>query len=234
MVSAFFEHILVLVRGGGDLASGVVYRLYRTGFPVVVTELETPKLVRRAVCYGSAVYDDSITVEGITSRLVVTDAEIQATLAAGGIPVVVDHSKLTITNLQPTIVVDARMEKRNSDTTIHDAPLVVALGPGYTAGVGCHVVVETNRGHNLGRAIWQGGAEPNTGIPGKIAGQTHSRVLRAPVNGYVEAQAQIGDKIESGQIIATVNGQALTAPFRACFTWAGAFAIASHKRYENR
>lgn len=208
----FFERALILVRGGGDLASGAVYRLQRAGFPVVVTELETPLLVRRAVSYGDAVYAHTRTVDGITARLVTAEA-VHATIRAGEVPVVIDPDGALLRALTPAVVVDARMEKRNLGTTLADAPLVIALGPGFTAGQDCHAVIETNRGHRLGRVIEHGPAEPDSGEPGSVRSQTHSRVLRAPEAGFVEPLAQIGDLIASGQPIARVGASTITAGF---------------------
>jgi xanthine dehydrogenase accessory factor len=213
MASAFFSRALILVRGGGDLASGVIYRLYRAGFPVIVTELETPILVRRAVSYGAAVYTGEMAVEGVMARRARDAQDARQLLALGCIPVLVDAEGACLRTLEPPIIVDARMAKINLGTQQHDAPLVVALGPGFTAGLDCHAVIETNRGHNLGRALYTGAAEPDTGEPGIVDGKTHSRVLRAPAPGYVRPEAAIGDFIQPGQVIAWVSGQALTAPF---------------------
>ncbi|RMG84007.1 MAG: EF2563 family selenium-dependent molybdenum hydroxylase system protein [Chloroflexi bacterium] len=212
MALALFDHVLIVVRGGGDLASGAIYRLHRAGFPVIVTELPTPLLVRRAVCYGSAVYDDSIVVEGITARLT-TVSDAMDVVRDGVVPVIIDPQAEAIRHFKPDVVVDARMAKNCLDTTIDDAPLVVALGPGYVAGQNCHAIIETNRGHNLGRVIYQGTAEPDTGEPGRVANKTHSRVLRAPDDGYVVPHAQIGDDITEGQLIAEVNGLPVYAQF---------------------
>jgi xanthine dehydrogenase accessory factor len=127
--------------------------------------------------------------------------------------VLVDPDGEAIPALKPVVLVDARMEKRNLGTTIADAPLVVALGPGFTAGIDCHAVIETNRGHRLGRAIYSGAAEVDTGEPGSVNGQTNTRILRAPADGCVQPCAQIGDAIEAGQVIAYVSGQPVTAAF---------------------
>lgn len=210
---AFFNRAMVVVRGGGDLASGAIYRLCRAGFPVVVTELETPLFVRRAVSYGEAVYSGTITVDGVTARLA-NDAEVAAQrLAAGEVPVMIDPDGDYFPQLQPIVIVDARMAKVNLGTTLDDAPLVVAMGPGFTAGVDCHAVIETNRGHNLGRVITDGPTEPDTGAPGKIEGYTHTRVLRSPTAGCVLPYAAIGDTLQAEQIIAEVAGQPVAAPF---------------------
>ncbi len=213
MALAFFRHALILVRGGGDLASGVIYRLHRAGFPVVVTELETPVFVRRAVCYGEAVYSGAITIDGVTACRVESFSAAQSWLEHETVPVVVDPDGVSLTALQPAVVVDARMAKTNLGTRLADAPLVVALGPGFTAGVDCHAVIETNRGHNLGRVITGGTAEADTGEPGVMSGHSHSRVLRAPAAGYVQSQWAIGDTIAAGQVIASVAGEVVTATF---------------------
>lgn len=210
---AFFKHTLILVRGGGDLASGVIYRLHRAGFPVVVTELETPVFVRRAVCYGEAVYSGAITVDGVTACHAGSIDAAQLWLEREAVPVLVDPAGASLTALQPAVVVDARMAKANLGTRLTDAPLVVALGPGFTAGVDCHAVIETNRGHNLGRVISTGAAEADTGEPGVMGGHTHSRVLRAPAAGYVQSHWAIGDTITAGQVIASVAGEVVTAAF---------------------
>jgi xanthine dehydrogenase accessory factor len=211
--SRLFPRALTIVRGGGDLASGVIYRLHRAGFPVIVTELEQPLLVRRTVSYGEAIYAGEITIEGVTAHRATDISEAQAMLTNGIIPALVDPTGETITTLKPAVVIDARMTKVNTDTLIDDAPLVIALGPGFEAGVDCHAVIETNRGHHLGRVIWQGKPEPDTGTPGNIQGMTHSRVLRAPKDGSVIGAAAIGDTLQTGALIAEVGGEKLVAPF---------------------
>lgn len=205
-----FERALVVVRGGGDLASGVIYRLFKAGFPVIVTELAAPLLVRRTVSYGDAVYTHTTTVEGVTARLTPL-SNLQPQLDY--IPVVIDPLGECLALLRPVVVIDARMAKVNLGTTLQDAPFVVALGPGFYAGVDCHAVIETNRGHNLGRVIYHAAAEPDTGEPGKVEGQTHTRVLRAPTDGSVQAEMAIGDTAQAGQLIATVSGTPVYAPF---------------------
>ena len=201
------------MRGGGDLASGVIYRLYQAGFPVIVLELAAPLLVRRGACYGEAVFSGKATVAGIVARKVDSLEGVQAALLAGEIPVAVDEGGSMLESLEPSVLVDARMEKRPLDTVMSAAPLVISLGPGFTAGEHTHAVVETNRGHDLGRVIWQGAAEPDTGTPGTVKGKQHSRVLRAPADGALVAHAQIGDRLAAGQTIATVDGQPIVAAF---------------------
>lgn len=210
---AFFERALIVVRGGGDLASGAIFRLHRAGFPVVVLELAAPLVVRRTVAFADAVFSEMRTVEGVTGRLVARCEDVMGVLAADEIPVLVDPEGAALEALRPAVVIDARMEKRNLGTTIGDAPLVIALGPGFNASVDCHAVIETNRGHDLGRVIRQGYAEPDTGEPGRILGKTHTRVLRAPADGYVEPLAEIGDPIAEGQVIARVGDHPIVAAF---------------------
>lgn len=208
-----FRHVPVIVRGGGDLASGVVYRLVKTGFPVLVTEVARPLVIRRAVAFASAVYEGQITVEGVTARLIAGPEEAVACWAAGQVPVLVDPAGESIVTLQPAVLIDGRMAKRNLDTAMSDAPLVIALGPGFVAGEDCHAVIETKRGHFLGRVIWQGAAAPDTGRPGSVQGHEADRVLRAPSDGELLALAQIGDAVQAGQVLATVADKPVHAPF---------------------
>lgn len=206
----FLSPVLVLIRGAGDLATGVAVRLYRCGFQVVMTELPQPLAVRRTVAFAQAVYDGAMIVEDIPARLV--DAgDVHATLGDGVVPVVLDPHGWAIGALLPEVVVDARMAKRNLGTTLDDAPLVVALGPGFVAGQDCHAVVETNRGHDLGRVIWAGSAEPDTGVPGRLGGADAARVLRAPADGVLTAVRDIGEVIRAGEVVAIVGDTEVTA-----------------------
>ncbi len=203
--SLLARRLLVLIRGAGDLATGVAARLFRAGFLVVMTELERPLAVRRTVAFAQAVYDNVVSVEGVTARCVPL-REARAVLASHEIAVVVDPAGTSLALLHPDIVVDARLAKRNLGTHRNDATLVIALGPGFTAGVDCHAVIETNRGHNLGRVLWRGAAEPNTGVPGRIGGADVARVLRAPVDGEVIPLRRIGDIVQEGDVVARVGG----------------------------
>ena len=208
-----FEHVPVAIWGGGDLASGVAYRLVKAGFPVIIVELPRPLAIRRAVAFASAVYDGEVAVEGLTARRVERVDQVPGVLAAGIIPVLVDATGTEFAALQAVVVVDARMAKRNLGTTRDDAPLVIALGPGFVAGHDCHAVIETNRGHFLGRVIWQGAAEPDTGQPGAVKGHIADRVLHAPADGYVAARVAIGDDLHQGEKIGSVAGIPIRAPF---------------------
>lgn len=208
-----FEHVPVVVRGGGDLASGVIYRLTRAGFPVLVLERAQPLAIRRTVSFASAVYEGQITVEGLTAHRIEDVSAAAAHWAVGNIPVLIDEDGATLDVLQPPVVVDARIAKRNLGTTRDDALLVIALGPGFMAGDDCHAVIETQRGHYLGRVIWKGAAAPDTGKPGAVQGHVADRVLRAPSDGYVIPQAHIGDLLASGDVVATVGGSPVVSPF---------------------
>jgi xanthine dehydrogenase accessory factor len=202
---------IVLIKGAGDLASGVAARLYRCGFEVVMTERPNPLMVRRSVSFGEAVYATQVEVEGILARLAGDIHEVHLALEQGIIPVLVDPQADCRTELLPTVLVDAIMAKRNLNTRITDAPCVIALGPGFSAGVDCHAIIETNRGHSLGRVIYNGCAEPDTGQPGSVDGKTEERILRSPVQGVVEGQATIGDRVTGGQTVAHVGGQPVYA-----------------------
>jgi xanthine dehydrogenase accessory factor len=198
---------IVLIKGAGDLATGVAARLYRCGFEVVMTEIPNPLMVRRSVSFGEAVYATQVEVEGILARQASDMHAVQLALDKGIIPVLVDPQADCRAELLPIALVDAIMAKSNLNTRITDAPCVVALGPGFTAGVDCHAVIETNRGHSLGRVIYTGSAEPDTGQPGSIDGKTEERILRSPVQGVVEGLATIGDRVIEGQTVALVGGQ---------------------------
>jgi xanthine dehydrogenase accessory factor len=198
---------LVLIKGAGDLATGIALRLHHSGFPVVMTETEHPLAVRRRVAFAQAVFAGSCEVEGMQGKRC-TLADVSAVLAEGAIPVLVDPQTHSLVQLRPPVVVDAIMAKRNTGTLLTAAPLVIALGPGFTVGIDCHAIVETNRGHNLGRVLRQGSAEPDTGAPGELPGAgapKPSRVLRAPQEGYVESLVQIGDRVVEGQTIAVMR-----------------------------
>ncbi len=208
-----FEHVPVIVRGGGDLASGVVYRLTKAGFPVLVTELPRPLAIRLAVAFASAVFEGQITVDGLAARRIDHVNEVYLTWTQAEIPVLVDAGGTSLAALNPPVVVDARLAKRNLGTTRADAPLVIALGPGFEAGIDCHAVIETNRGHDLGRVIWHGTAEPDTGRPGRVEGHVSDRVLRAPASGFVAPRAIIGDDLKAGDVIASVGDLPVSAPF---------------------
>lgn len=202
---------LALVKGAGDLATGVALRLFRAGFQVVMTEIERPTPVRRAVAFAEAVYDGTATVEGVRAVRTSTKDEVYAVLEAGHIPLLVDPEASCRSWLAPHVVVDAIIAKENLGTSKDDAPAVIACGPGFTAGRDCHAVIETMRGHDLGRVIWEGAAYPNTGVPGEIGGRGAERVLRAPVAGTFRAAASIGDMVQAGQVVGYADDEPIVA-----------------------
>ena len=206
--------MLVLIKGAGDLATGTAVRLYRAGIPVVMTEVARPTAVRRTVAFSQCMYDGAAQVEGISARRAEDAGAARRALERGEVPVLCDPEAAILMELPFDGVVDAILAKRNLGTNITDAPIVLALGPGFTAGVDCHGVVETQRGHDLGRLILSGSAAPNTGVPGNVGGYTVERLIRAPADGLFEPLAAIGDQVEAGQEVARVAGE--TA--RACIT----------------
>jgi xanthine dehydrogenase accessory factor len=203
--------IKVLVRGGGDLASGVAWRLFRCGFRVYLTEIDQPRAVRRKVSFCEAVYEGEIVVEGVKARLIRDPGEVIGTWEQGQIPVLVDPEGESKSVTRPDVIVDAILAKKNLGTSITDAHLVIALGPGFDAGKDAHYVVETNRGHNLGRLLSSGSAEPDTGVPGSVKGISADRVLRAPSEGLWESALDIGDSVKKGETVGTVAEEAVTA-----------------------
>ena len=203
--------MLVLIKGAGDLATGTAVRLARAGFRVVMTDLARPTAVRRTVAFSQCLYDGSATVEGLTARRAERPAEAEAILAAGAIPVLADPAADILRELPFDALVDAILAKRNLGTRITDAPIVLALGPGFTARADCHGVIETQRGHDLGRLILTGSAAPNTGVPGNVGGYTMERLIRAPADGPFEPLAAIGDRVEAGAPVARVAGETVRA-----------------------
>ena len=238
------NNLLIICRGAGDLATGIIHRLHRAGHRVIALETDYPAAIRRQVSFCEAVYDGSAAVEGVTARLVpaLTDAEtyteidaetgteidtetysglndtpaahiasekwdrsaIEAVLEAGEVPLLIDPTGESIALLKPDVVVDAIIAKKNLGTTINMAPLVIGVGPGFTAGNDVHLVIESMRGHNLARIITDGRAQPNTGVPGNIAGFTSERVIHAPAAGYIHDVRKIGDIVQKGDEIARI------------------------------
>lgn len=197
----------VLIRGAGDIASGIALRLHRAGMQVVMTDLPAPTAIRRTVCFSQAILLGEMTVEDVTARRADSVEEAESLLRRGLIPVLADPDCACRAQLRPDALVDAILAKRNLGTKIDDAPVVVGIGPGFTAGEDCHAVVETMRGHTLGRVIYSGSALPNTNIPGLIGGFAGERVLRAPCDGIFTAVHRIGDTVEEGETIGFVEGQ---------------------------
>jgi xanthine dehydrogenase accessory factor len=203
--------MLVIIKGAGDLASGVALRLRHAGFDVAMTEIPRPSAVRRTVCFSEAVYHGTAQVEDVTAALVKDEAGMKDCFSRGAVAVFVDPGADIEERFSPEVLVDAVMAKKNTGTRITGAPVVIGLGPGFTAGIDCHAVIETMRGHTLGRVLTEGSALPNTGVPGAIGGFTLERLLRSPGDGIFEARAKIGDPVSAGDIVAAVNGVLIRA-----------------------
>jgi xanthine dehydrogenase accessory factor len=199
----------VVLRGGGDLATGVALRLRRAGITIIITELARPVSVRRTVCFSEAVYEGSWTVEGVTAARCDSLAQAEAAAGRGVVPVIVAPSLVSLFGRPLDVVVDARLTKQPPEVGKIAASLVVGLGPGFVAGEDCHAVVETKRGHTLGRVYWSGSALADTATPEGDA----RRVLRAPLDGPLAARAAIGDTVSAGQVVAAVAGAPVASPF---------------------
>ncbi len=198
--------MMVLIKGAGDLATGIAYRLKKSGFDVVMTEIHKPTTVRRTVAFSQAVFDNEIVIEGIKGVKVNNINEIYEEIREGNIPIIIDEKAEIIKELRPNVVVDAIIAKKNLGTSIEDAPIVIGVGPGFEAKVDCHLVVETKRGHYLGKVIEEGSAIPNTGVPGNIGGYTRERIIRASSNGKIKPLVAIGDFVKKGDIVAYIDG----------------------------
>ncbi len=210
MTSLDKENLLLVIKGAGDLATGVAHRLFRSGFAVVMTELPQPTVIRRPVAFAAAVFDGRTTVEGVTA--VRTELEDAAAVTGQGlVAVVVDPRGEAVRAIKPWAVIDAILAKRNTGTSMSDAPVVVGLGPGFAAGRDVGYVVETARGHYLGRVIEQGEALPDTGVPGLIGGYGSERLLRSPAGGAFRAARAIGDTVAAGEAVGHVAGLPVTA-----------------------
>lgn len=199
------QNTRLVVRGGGDLASGVIHRLYRSGYHVLILEGRKPSAIRRRVAFCEAVYDDETAVEGVVSQLISDMTRCEEVWKAGKIPIMTDESGEAIKKMKPDAVIDAILAKKNLGTTKDMATLTIGLGPGFEAGKDVDYVVETQRGHNLGRIITKGSAAPNTGIPGIIAGYGKERVIHSPAAGVIHNLSQIADLVEKDQVIAMVG-----------------------------
>lgn len=195
----------IIVRGGGDMATASIHKLVRCGFPVLVLETPNPTAIRRAVAFSQAVFSQEHCVEQVTAQLVPEPSQVQSVLAQGKVPVLIDPLAQSIELFQPAVVLDGILAKKNLGTHMNMAPLTIALGPGFEASVDVDFVVETQRGHDLGRSISQGFAEKNTGIPGTIQGVDKERVLYASASGNLHLHKDIGDLVSQGEIIANIQ-----------------------------
>ncbi len=213
---------LIVVRGGGDIATGTIMKLYQCGFSVLILEIPTPSAIRRNVAFSEAVYQGTQTIEGITCYLAKDIEEAEQFLAEGKLTMLIDPKGLCLDTFHPLALVDAILAKKNLGTTKSMAPITVALGPGFTADKDSNedpqcvdAVIETMRGHNLGRVIYEGSAIPNTGIPGKIAGFDKERVIHSPAKGILRNVSSITDIVKKGQIIAEIETNEGIVPVEA-------------------
>jgi xanthine dehydrogenase accessory factor len=200
------DELVVLIRGAGEMASGVAHRLHQSHFKVCMLEIPHPIAVRREVSFCEAVYEGKKEVEGVLAKLISTPEEIQSVWKEDKIPLLIDpEGKEARSFLTFDVLIDAIMAKKNLGTEIKDASFVIGLGPGFTAGKDVHIVIETNRGHHLGKMILNGTAEPDTGIPGEIGGYTVERVLRTMKKGVFHPHKSIGDRVNKGSVVAVVD-----------------------------
>ncbi len=205
---------LVLIRGGGDLATGVAVRLHRCGFCVVITEIDKPLAVRRLVAFAQAVYASECLVEDVHARLAPDLSEANRILEDGDVPVMIDPRADCRNELEPSVLVDARMRKAAPEIGLDAADFVIGLGPGFIVDRDCHAVVETNRGHDMGRVIWEGSAEADTSIPESVAGYDVDRVIRSPADGILMDGILLASLVEEGDEVARVGEKIIIAPFR--------------------
>ncbi|MFQ6008874.1 MAG: selenium-dependent molybdenum cofactor biosynthesis protein YqeB [Candidatus Zixiibacteriota bacterium] len=196
----------VIVRGAGEMASGVIRRLFMAGFEVIALEKPTPDCVRRYVCFAEAFFKGKVTVEGVTALLVDSAEKAIATASNRYVPVLIDPEARQVPVLAPMAVVDSRMLKQKVDNGLGMAPVVIGLGPGFVAGENCHAAVETERGIDLGRVIYNGSPRADSGVPASVNGYTHQRVVRSPVDGKFTSCCKITDIVESGQVLGRVAG----------------------------
>lgn len=203
----------VLIWGGGDLASGVALRLFKTGMRLLIVEVNQPTAVRRSVSFAQAVFDGQTVVEGVTGQLIHNFSQTNDCRLAGKIPILVDPELKKVEKYRPLVLIDARMRKKPAVIPLSIAEMVIGLGPGFEAGENCHAAIETNRGHFLGRVYWQGSPEANTGIPGKVGDYSIERVLRAPSDGIIEAFVAIGEQVHQDDLLITIGDYEIRAPF---------------------
>jgi xanthine dehydrogenase accessory factor len=206
----------IIIRGGGDLASGIALRLFKSHFKVVILEINQPRFVRRSVSFGNAVYERKTNVEGVAGFFVDSQQALTDFDFSIGIPVLIDPDANIQTIYRPSVLIDARMLKKYVPYDLDKRPLVLGLGPGFCGGDNCHAAIETNRGHFLGRVIWNGPAQADTGAPGIVNGQQYKRVLRAPITGTLHSEAKLGQIFKQGERICSVNEESVYAPFDGC------------------
>ena len=206
------KELIIAIKGAGEMATGVAWRLFQSNFKnIFMMEIENPIAVRRRVSFCEAVHDEKIVVEGVKAKRSFNPDDIRTAWNSSCIPVIVDPDWKSIKAIRPHVVVDAIIAKKNLGTNLSEAPLVIGLGPGFEAGRDVHMVIETNRGHNLGRIILKGCAEPNTGAPGNINGYTKERVFRSPCSGIFKSSLKIGTLVKQNDVVGHVDGKPVVA-----------------------
>lgn len=203
--------LVVLIKSGGELGSAIAHRLYHCHFRLCITEVARPLAVTRGVTFSEAIYDGHMEIEGVTARLVNSPQQVARVWEAGEIPIMVDPQASVKDFLRPDVLVDAIMAKRNTGTSMSDAPWVIGVGPGFRAGQDVHVVIETNHNNNLGRLILEGEAEKDTAIPVAIGGYTFQRVAHAPFGGPFRAERKLGDTVSAGDILGWIGDSPVRA-----------------------
>lgn len=201
----------ILIRGAGDLATGIAWRLWQAQFDLIMTDLPQPTAIRRTVAFSTALEKGQMQVEGVAAVACANPTAVEQALERRQVAVLPDPELKWLPELHPQVLVDAILAKRNLGTSMEQAPLVIGVGPGFCAGQDCHYVIETKRGHHLGRVIENGPAAPNSGVPGNIAGYTAERILRAPCSGVFQPLRAIGDLVQQGETVAMVDGQPVVA-----------------------
>ena len=206
----------VIIRGGGDLGSGVAFRLHRVGWNVVITEIEKPLVLRRTVSFANAIYEEEVKVEGIVARYIKDSHDIPGLINKHEIPVLRSPERYSFPEFMPDVIVDARLLKKSVEYRVQTKPMVIGLGPGFKVGENCHAVIETNRGHYLGRVLWDGQAMSDTGIPGTVSQKSNERVLRAPASGYIQSNVTLGTFVKKGDLIGSIDNKPILATFDGC------------------
>lgn len=203
---------IIIVRGAGDIATGIICRLHHCGFKLLVLETSKPTAIRRSVALSDAVYEGTKTVEGVTTKLIDSIDECPSCWSHNLVPLLIDPATTCLEQINPTAIIDAILAKKNCGTRMVMAPITIGLGPGFTAGKDVHAVIETARGHQLGRTIYRGSPHADSGIPGNIAGYSKERVLYAPTDGILEVIHDIGSQVSQGELIGRIGQSELTAP----------------------
>ena len=206
----------IIIRGGGDLGSGVALRLHHIGWEILICETESPSCLRRSVSFANAIFENETKVEDVFAIKSDLSENIYEILKKKSIPVLIDPEMKVVSYFQPDVIIDARMLKKFVSYDLDQKYMIIGLGPGFSAGINCHAVIETNRGHFLGRAIWSGSPQKDTGSPGRIQGKDIERVLRSPSDGVIVSKAKIGEIFKKGDIIGFVDSDPITAPFDGC------------------